>query len=189
MPEGVAGNGRGGGVGESGAGARNAAAGAASGSAMDHCEPARFPRWNGDGTAARSGDPATGNICADSRSGAGRAAESGAMGASSGVGRSEGARFGDCACGAGGSAASSPDCLFRRTALSRAVFGAQGPGRKAHTADRRHRIHRQGVAGEHLDGSTRDRETLFADTPAEVESGAAALREDDRGLAGFRSVV
>ena len=52
-PEGVAGDGRGRGAGEPGVGACDAAAGAAFGSAVDHCEPARFPRWSSDGTAAR----------------------------------------------------------------------------------------------------------------------------------------
>ena len=89
-----------------------------------------------------------------------------------GLARSEGAGVGDCAGGAGGSAAGSSDCVFRRKAASGAVFGAEGAGRKARNADRRHRIYRQGVAGEHADGSARDRETLSADPAAEVESGA-----------------
>ena len=101
-PEGAAGDGRGCGAGEPGVGARNAAAGAAFGSAVDYCEPPRFPRWSGDGATAESGDPAAGIVCADSRSWAGWAAESGAMGAGAGLAGSEGAGLGDCAGGAGG---------------------------------------------------------------------------------------
>ena len=42
-------------------------------------------------------------------------------------------------------------------------------------ADRRHRIYRQGLAGQYADGSSGDWETLFADPAAEVESGTEAL--------------
>src|SRR5208337_2471484 len=141
------------------------------------------------GTAAESGNPATGIVCAHSRSGPGRTAESGALGAGSRFARSEGAGFGDCAGGAGGSAAGSADCVFRRKEVSRAVFGAQGAGWKARDAGRRHRIYRQSMVGEYADGSARNRETLFIDPAAEVESGAKALREDDGRIAGFRSFV
>ena len=71
-----------------------------------------FPRWGCDGTAVEPCDPAAGIVCADSRSRAGWPAESGAMGAGSGVAWSEGAGFGDCASRSGGSPAGASDCLF-----------------------------------------------------------------------------
>ncbi len=71
-----------------GSGACHAAAGAAFGSAVGYREPPGIPRWRGHGTAAESGDPAAGIVCADSRSRAGWPAESGALGAGFGVARS-----------------------------------------------------------------------------------------------------
>src|SRR5208283_5080706 len=174
-PEGLAGDRGGRSAGKPGVGACDAAAGAAFGSAVDYCEPPRLPRWRGYGTAAESGDPAAGIVCADSRSRAGRAAESGALGAGFGVARSQGACFGDCSGGAGGSSACSSYCVFQRKAASGAVFGALGAGREARDADRRNGIYRQGVAREYADRFARDRETLFADSAAEVERGAEAL--------------
>ena len=61
----------------------DASAGTAFGGAVDYREPAGFPRWRGDGTVAESGDPAAGIVRADSGSGAGWTAESGALGAGS----------------------------------------------------------------------------------------------------------
>ena len=58
-------------------------------------------------------------------------AESGALGACTWLARSQGAGVGDCADGAGGGAAGSSDCLFRRKAVSGAVFGAEGTGRES----------------------------------------------------------
>ena len=88
-----------------GLGPHHAPASAAPGRALDYRQPVRFPRWRGDWPAAEPGDPAAGIVCADSRSGAGRAAESGALGAGARLARPQGIGFGDCTGGAGGSAA------------------------------------------------------------------------------------
>ena len=51
------------GAGEPGAGTRDEAAGAASGSEADRGQPAGVSRWRGDGKATGAGDPAAGSVC------------------------------------------------------------------------------------------------------------------------------
>src|SRR6266403_563719 len=96
----------------------------------------------------------------------------GSMGARAWFAWPEGAGLGHRAGGSGRGAAGAPDCVFNRQAASGAVFGAEGAGRKARDANRRYGIHRQGVAGEYVDGYSRHRKTVSADQAAKVEPSA-----------------
>src|SRR5262249_35430276 len=69
------------------------------------------------------------------------------------------------------------------------AFGSLSPSRKAHSPDRRDRLHRQSLASEPPDGLARNRTHLSPDSQAEDESGREAVREISGRIASLRSAL
>ena len=90
---------------------------------------------------------------------------------------------------AAASRADRPIVYFDGVRHTGAAFGPPGARRQARHADRRDRIHRQGLAGQYADGAAGDRADLSADPAAEIQSCAAALRKAGGGVPGIRSAV